>query len=514
MKTPSKTMANVKKHISSILFPILYTLLLFLVAVLIYFYANGYRIDILKQEITQTGVINIESNIYNAEIYLNGKLIGKTPKSTSLEVGNYDVIVKKDGYNNWEKNITIQEGKSSPITSFLVKQNPTFTTLWTSTGEIVKTWSNSADDHILFLTKESEKYKLWRYNVNPALLDFSGNPLEIMALDNDNITILLSPNGLQALLTITNTDNTISQYIIDTQHLNTLSTLKALDNSFTKSYTEYWSLDSNYLILDSSTNLLSYNIKQNLNTTLITKDSNTTAIWTTDSQGYLYIVETSEANDSMNTYKIKQVSLDGTENKYVIDGLYFNKSDKYIQQYRKNGFQYTEFTTSPESTMSAGEITSILVNQDAQGVFITTSLATYWYNIENQKFIMISAYPSTLIIFNPDEDNLIFKDDNHISVFTYNKVEGDPTTSIGSKIIGNILDKEKVSNLNWIYNSQYICYLEEGIIYTSGQEGDNKSYISKVDNLLEIAHKSLNNDIITLTKDEANKLSITSIKIY
>ena len=101
MKTSPKT--KVKPHIGSVLYPILYTLILFLVASGIYFYANGYRLDIFKQEITQNGVITVESSPFGADVYVDEKLVGKTPKSTSVKIGSYHMTVKKDGYFNWEK---------------------------------------------------------------------------------------------------------------------------------------------------------------------------------------------------------------------------------------------------------------------------------------------------------------------------------------------------------------------------------------------------------------------------
>ena len=515
MKPTTQDIAKVKKHISTVLFPVLYTFILCLIALIIYFYANGYRIDILKQEITQTGVINVGGNIYGAEIYLNNKLLGKTPKSTNLEVGDYDVLIKKDGYINWEKNITIQEGRSYPIEPYLVKQKPLFTTLWTSNGQIIKTWNNTAKSHILFLTQESEnEYKLWRYNVDPSLLDFSDNPLTILNLNTQNFSITLSPSGLQALLSITNADNTTSQYIIDTQHLNNLSTLKALDSDLTKSQL-YWSNDSSYLIAVSDSKIASYDIKQGTSVDLLTKNSSTTSVWATDTQGYFYILEkTDSSNDISNVYQVRQLNLDGSNSKYILSNIYFNKSDKYIQQYRTSNLSYVEFTTSPESTMASGDIALMNVNLEAQGIFISTNYATYWYNINTQKFIMVSAYPSTLIAYNETFYSLIYKDTNNIVVFTYNKIEGDPANSIGAKTIKNILDMNLVSNLDWLTNNEYVYYYEDGIIYTSDKDGENKSYITQTNNLLELADKTSNNSLITFTKDETGKLSITGIQIH
>jgi len=512
MKTSPKT--KVKSHIGSILYPILYTLLLFLVASGIYFYANGYRIDVFKQEIIQNGVINIESSPTGADVYVGEKLIGKTPKSMSVNIGTYHITIKKDGYYNWEKDLEIVEGKSTPMFPWLIKQTPRYTTLWTSTGTIDKYWTDNNNRHLLFLTKEATGYTLWEYTLNPALWDFSSNPSEILKLESNDVQISISPNGLQSLLKINN-GTTSQYYILNTQILSQLSNLKALNIDTTKEYQIAWSKDNNYLVLDSISGIYSYDIKANQVTTLIEKLSSQEYIWATDEQGFFYIVELAKDQlENLYAYNLKQMNLNGTNIKYIINNFYFYKTDEYLAQYRGNGFTYSEFSSSPESTFSAGEITSINVNQQAQGVYIQTSLATYWFNIQTQKFMMVSAYPAKFIAFNEDHERLIFKDENQIAVFTFAKTEGDHTVSIGSKVIKNIAEISETSSFKWLTDSLNITYLQDGIIYIADVDGDNKSYIAKPDNLLTFLIRNSNNTLLTFTKDEENKLSITELEIH
>jgi len=512
MKTSPKT--KVKSHIGSILYPILYTLLLFLVASGIYFYANGYRLDIFKQEITQTGVATIESSPFGADVYVSEKLIGKTPKSSSLEIGTYHITVKKDGYYNWEKNLEILEGKSTPIFPWLIKQNPKYTTLWTSTGTIEQYWVNANNDHVVFLTKENNGYTLWEYTLNPALWDFTTNPSEILKLDSNSIDISLSPSGLQALLKMDGA-TTSQYYILNTQVLSQFSSLKALSIDPTKTYEISWANDSSYLILEAISGIYSYDIKTNQTTTLVEKLISQKYIWTTDEHGFFYIVEPAKDQiENLYAYNLKQMNLNGANTNYIINNFYFYKTDNYLSQYRINGFTYTEFTSSPESTFSAGEITYINVNQQAQGVYIQTSLATYWFNIQSQKFMMVSAYPAKLIAFNQDHERLIFRDENQIGIFTFNKTEGDHTVSMGSKEIKNITDISQASSFKWLTDSLNISYLQEGIVYISDVDGDNKTYIVKPENLQTFLIRSSNNTLLTFTKDEANKLSITQLEIH
>ena len=55
-----------------------------------------------------TGALVITSDIRGADVYLNGKRVGKTPhKATPLTVGRYQVKVMKAGYETFEKNVEV-----------------------------------------------------------------------------------------------------------------------------------------------------------------------------------------------------------------------------------------------------------------------------------------------------------------------------------------------------------------------------------------------------------------------
>jgi len=55
-----------------------------------------------------TGALVITSDVRGADVYLNGKRVGKTPhKATPLTVGRYQVKVVKAGYETLEKNVEV-----------------------------------------------------------------------------------------------------------------------------------------------------------------------------------------------------------------------------------------------------------------------------------------------------------------------------------------------------------------------------------------------------------------------
>lgn len=510
MTSPKKA----KIHIGSILFPVLYTLMLFLVAAIIYLYSNGYRLDIFNKALIQSGVLGVESSPISADLYVNGKLVGKTPKSTSLEVGTYSTTLKMDGYYDWSKEVEIVEGKSTPIYPWLIKSNPVATTKWTSSGTLEKYWVSPYFSHTLILTKETNGYTLWEYTLNPALWDFSSNPSVVLELDSKDIDITMSPSGQLALLKVT-TDSTSQYYTLDTNSQQNLSELKPLKLDPKTAYTISWANNNTYLILESTDTILAYNIKLDTSTTLVNKTAGVKYVWATDDQGFFYIVEdATTAENTFYTYRLKQISLDGASSKYIIDNFYFGKTEEYITEYREDGFVSVEFTSAPESTLSAGAIDFIEVNQKAQGVYMKTSLATYWYNIENQKFMMISPYPASLIAFNPNSRELLFKDANQIGVYTFDKTEGDHTVIIGTKGVKNITDISKVQNLRWLPNTYNVIYSEENSISVADRDGENKSFIAQPAQLLTFLFRDSQNSVLTFTTDDQGRIVVSEYDIH
>ncbi len=76
-------------------------------------FAQGYNYDALHNQIYKTGLVLIDSNPNNAEIFLNSKSINKkTPfRYSSAPAGNIGVELKKDGYRDWLKESVVIPGE-------------------------------------------------------------------------------------------------------------------------------------------------------------------------------------------------------------------------------------------------------------------------------------------------------------------------------------------------------------------------------------------------------------------
>lgn len=124
------------KNFRGTLFFICFTLFL-IIAPIIILSSQGYRIDLNLSEgkikITQTGGLFLKVLPRQAEIFLDSKLKETTDfffNSVLIEnliPKKYKVLVKKQGYHSWQKELEIKEKEVTAIDNiFLFPQNPEF----------------------------------------------------------------------------------------------------------------------------------------------------------------------------------------------------------------------------------------------------------------------------------------------------------------------------------------------------------------------------------------------------
>ena len=60
-------------------------------------------------------VLSIDSDPTGAEIEIDGAFAGTTPRNKSLKAGKYKIKLKKKGFKDWEREITVAAGEEVPI---------------------------------------------------------------------------------------------------------------------------------------------------------------------------------------------------------------------------------------------------------------------------------------------------------------------------------------------------------------------------------------------------------------
>jgi hypothetical protein len=484
----------------------------------IYYFSRGYRLNISEREIKRTGVLTVQSEPSNAQVYINGDSVGKTPRSRTLDVGSHRVSVQKDGYVEWNKEIEIMEEKSTPIYPFLVLKELIPSNIWQSEATIENYWTNKDRDYFIFLLLDTlGQYSLWTYRINTPIWNLNPNPIQILSLETNKIDLKISNNGLLAIMTVTENEEE-SAYIIELNNPTSLDNLAPIEQLVSTEHKIHWSKDNRHIIMESSEEIVSLDTSnlnnETLNTTstLVEKDPDTEYIWSTDEEGFFYLLEKLHTEeDETYIYALKQFQPDGTDPKYTIERAFFQKNRDFIQHYRENGDSYPEFTNSPQSTQTIGEIISFEVNQTTNGVYISTDTSTYWYDISEDRYRMICSHPAQLISFSPDSRRLLFANGDYIYIFTLEKDEGNHADQIGTeKVVG--LRKDSVSNMHWLSNSTHIRYMENSTLYLTEKDGDNKANLIGVENILLHSIKTNREHLVTLESKEGT-LFINQYKI-
>ncbi len=89
-------------------------LIFFISAPLVILWAEGYKYNFKKHAFQKTGVIFIESKPSNAKIFLNNKKTDEktTARLKNLLPGTYEIRLEKEGYQTWQKKVTVEESKT------------------------------------------------------------------------------------------------------------------------------------------------------------------------------------------------------------------------------------------------------------------------------------------------------------------------------------------------------------------------------------------------------------------
>lgn len=85
----------------------------FPIAIILLSYASGLRFDSGTRTVVERAALSIETTPNDAAVVVSGAQLEKrTPLVHSLTPGMYTVRIEKDGYQPWEKEVTVERGRS------------------------------------------------------------------------------------------------------------------------------------------------------------------------------------------------------------------------------------------------------------------------------------------------------------------------------------------------------------------------------------------------------------------
>jgi len=98
--------------------------LLLVVAIVVIFYARGYRFNTQEQAMSGTGLLVATSKPDGAQVFVDGELRSATNTTLSLSPGKHDVEIRKEGFQPWKKEMNIFEEVVSQTDAVLFPRNP------------------------------------------------------------------------------------------------------------------------------------------------------------------------------------------------------------------------------------------------------------------------------------------------------------------------------------------------------------------------------------------------------
>lgn len=168
-------------------------------------YARGYRINPDDGKITPHGLLVAKSSPDGAQFFLNSVLKNATDTSISLIPGDYDVEIKKEGYKNWSKKISIKLEEVTEIDASLFKLAPSLSAL-TFSGAINPIASRDMTKIAYAVLPNNkaeyeEKAGIWILETINLPIGFSKEARRITDGDLSKAGWIWSPDGREILIT-------------------------------------------------------------------------------------------------------------------------------------------------------------------------------------------------------------------------------------------------------------------------------------------------------------------------
>lgn len=91
---------------------VLVAIMILLATATLVYYAYGYNVN-RKGELVQRGLVFVSSQPSGADLLLDGKPTDTTNTKLNLAAGRYQMTLKRDGYRDWSRNITVDGGDVS-----------------------------------------------------------------------------------------------------------------------------------------------------------------------------------------------------------------------------------------------------------------------------------------------------------------------------------------------------------------------------------------------------------------
>ena len=183
------------------------------VGTLAFYYARGYRFNSETLSLSPNGIFVIKSVPDGAQVIINGELKTATNATFPMPPGVYDVTVRKEGFLEWKKRLTVSEEIVTETTAHLFKAAPSLSSI-TFSGSLNPVPSPDSSKISYSVPADAgngAQSGLWVIEAVNLPLGFVRDPRRITDGDLTDASWIWSPNARQILLT-----TPLGVYLLDT----------------------------------------------------------------------------------------------------------------------------------------------------------------------------------------------------------------------------------------------------------------------------------------------------------
>ena len=206
-------------------------------------YARGFRFDIATLKLQSKGILVVKTDPTGAQVFVNKDLIGASDSNFSLSPETYDVEIRKNGFINWYKRLTIEKETVTEVKADLFKSAPSFAPI-TQDG-VTQPVSSDNFSQIAYTNNQG----LWILENINFPIGFAKDPRKITDGDLTGAVWQFSPSGREILL-----DTSGGSFILDTGKL-TPQTQRVNISSKKNTILETWTKEKEVKIQAQTRNL-------------------------------------------------------------------------------------------------------------------------------------------------------------------------------------------------------------------------------------------------------------------
>jgi len=196
--------------------------------VLVILYGKGYRFGFQQGEpkLSKTGILHVTSLPTGAQVYIDGHLTTATDNTINLTPGKYTVLIAKDGYYDWQKDMEIQREVVLNADALLLPKGPTLQSISTFGVESAVIDPSGTKLAFKIASNSAKKNGIYVFDMTTRTFPVLAGQSSSTQLVDDTIDtfskaqISWSPDGKQIIASTEAEPNNPTYYLLKTDGFN------------------------------------------------------------------------------------------------------------------------------------------------------------------------------------------------------------------------------------------------------------------------------------------------------